>query len=844
MGYRLGVDLGTTYTAAAANVDGRVELLGLGIRAMQVPSVVYVRPDGELIVGEAAEQRGAADGSRLVREFKRRIGDAVPLVVGGSPFSAQALSAKLLAWVVEKATERLGGPPEHVCVTHPANWGQFKRDLLTQAIEMAGLKGTATSTCTEPEAAAIAYASRDRVREGDRVAVYDLGGGTFDAAVLVREGAGFRLLGPPEGVEHLGGIDFDEAVFRHVLAALGDEAAGLDDTDPVTATALARLRRDCVEAKEVLSSSPDTDVPVVLPGVATTSVRLTRDEFEDMLRPAIGETVSAMRRVLQSAEVSAADVTAMVLVGGSSRIPLVSEMLSAAFARPLALDNHPKHDVALGAAIRGTPAAQPPARPTDDEVAPPPDRAAAGVGATGPAWVGAGRDGGDRPQTAWDGAGGNGAPVGGAAPAGATGWVAGAGLPGAPVEPQPATVGPPPPGYGGFPGAAPFAAGPGPAPPGPFEPGPSGPPPGPAPDWRPPDAVGPAPSRPGPSGPVRESGPGGVDRRRILALVGVFVVAVVAAGGVLYATTGRTPPPPPPQPPRTAVASPTPTPSPVPTAVVPALPQAAEPLADDVIVWPRKVGDNWDITTVSADGTVGAPLTNSPAEDNFPLISPDRRTIVYLHRTSPQTREVRVMGADGSDDRALFATPPAGCADLTRPAFNGPDLRLVLPCLNPTTGATTLTLVDVDGTVLRVVDQGAVSDPAMAPDGTAVVYWKARRSGEDGGELWRASLDGSQPPGPVTRDGRDNDAAVSPVGDVVAFTRSGQGIWTVGLGAGNPARQLTKRDGDMDPSFSPDGARITFKRSNQMWIMNADGSDVRRITDPGDIGTAAAWSPR
>ena len=116
-------------------------MLGLGIRAMQVPSVVFVRDDGEIVVGEAAEQQGAADPSRVVREFKRRVGDSVPLVVGGSPFSAQALTARLLAWVVGVATERQGGPPDHVCVTYPANWGPFKRDLLDQAIEMAGLRG-------------------------------------------------------------------------------------------------------------------------------------------------------------------------------------------------------------------------------------------------------------------------------------------------------------------------------------------------------------------------------------------------------------------------------------------------------------------------------------------------------------------------------------------------------------------------------------------------------------------------------------------------------------------------------------------------------------------------------
>ena len=358
MGYRLGVDLGTTYTAAAVYADGRAEVLGLGIRALQVPSVVHLGPGGEVLVGEAAEQRGATDPAHVVREFKRRIGDAVPVIVGGAPYSAQALTARLLAWVVGVATERRGEPPERICVTHPANWGPFKRDLLTQAVALAGLRAAEVETCPEPEAAALTYASRNRVAAGDRIAVYDLGGGTFDAAVLVRDGAGFRTAGPPEGLEHLGGIDFDEAVFRHVLGALGPAGEELDDTDEATAVALTRLRRDCVEAKEALSAAEDTDVAVLLPGIAT-SVRLTRAELEDMLRPAIAETVGAMRRVLESAHVSPDELAAIVLVGGSSRIPLVSEMLSAAFARPLAVDTHPKHDVALGAALRGTPAVLP-----------------------------------------------------------------------------------------------------------------------------------------------------------------------------------------------------------------------------------------------------------------------------------------------------------------------------------------------------------------------------------------------------------------------------------------------------------------------------------------------------
>ena len=349
MAYRLGVDLGTTYTAAALNVDGRLEMLSLGNRSTQIPSVLYLKKDGTVLIGEPAEFRGAADPTRLAREFKRRIGGVVPMIVGGSPFSPQALSAKVLSWTVEVATRQQGAPPDHVCVTHPANWGPFKQEILGQVLKLAGQRGA--GTCPEPEAAAIAYAHRDQVPEGATLAVYDLGGGTFDAAVLVRQGTGFRLLGTPDGVEHLGGVDFDAAVCQHVLGRLRAAPQQWDDTDPTTLLGLNRLRQDCTAAKEALSSDTDTVIPVALPGIAT-SVTVTRAEFEAMVRPAIGETVSAMRRALDSAGVASAELHAIVLVGGSSRIPLVAEELSAAFGRPLAVDNHPKHDVALGAALR------------------------------------------------------------------------------------------------------------------------------------------------------------------------------------------------------------------------------------------------------------------------------------------------------------------------------------------------------------------------------------------------------------------------------------------------------------------------------------------------------------
>ncbi|MEU0092601.1 Hsp70 family protein [Kribbella sp. NPDC006257] len=375
-------------------------MVGLGNRALQIPSVLYLQEDGSFLVGEAAERRGLSDPSRVVREFKRRLGDPVPLIVGGTPFSAQVLMAKLLSWVVAAATERRGAEPDEIVLTHPANWGPYRREFFDQIIALADI-GPAV-TCPEPQAAAIQYAAEARLDRGSRVVVYDLGGGTFDVCVLEKTLGGFKILGTPEGIEHLGGIDFDEAVFRHVLDSLG--AADLEA--PAARAALTRLRRDCVEAKEALSVDVDTVIPVTLPG-RSTSVRLTRGELESLIEPALTDTMEATARALRVAGTTPQRLTAIVLVGGSSRIPLVSHLLQNRFGTPTALDTHPKHAIALGAVLFSPPGPRPrPAdRPTihipivDDDpptLAIPPSSAPtapAGPTAPGPSAISTGRSG-------------------------------------------------------------------------------------------------------------------------------------------------------------------------------------------------------------------------------------------------------------------------------------------------------------------------------------------------------------------------------------------------------------------------------------------------------------------
>ncbi|CCH32155.1 Hsp70 family protein [Actinosynnema sp. NPDC047251] len=359
MSYVLGVDLGTTYTAAAvcrreAGGWGPAEVLPLGTRSAAVASVLYFGSDATVLVGEAAERRALVDPAGVAREFKRRIGDRTPLLLSGRQHTAHELAARLARWVVDRATEREGGAPDRVAVTHPAGWGEHKKGLLLAALADVGLGEAALST--EPEAAAFDYSAVERVGAGTTIAVYDLGGGTFDAAVLRKvDDSRFELLGDPAGADRLGGIDFDEAVFDHLRTALPGDFAALALDDPVAMAAVTRLRRECTEAKEALSGDTEVTIPVLLPG-GHAQTRLVRGEFEAMIRPALDETVALLRASIRSAGLAESDVDRVLLVGGSSRIPLVSQLLSQEFGRPVAVDSDPKSVVARGAARAVVPA--------------------------------------------------------------------------------------------------------------------------------------------------------------------------------------------------------------------------------------------------------------------------------------------------------------------------------------------------------------------------------------------------------------------------------------------------------------------------------------------------------
>src|SRR4051794_23606365 len=174
VGYGLGVDLGTSFTGAAISRGGRSHMVALSDSAMLMPSVVRVEPDGSLVAGDGLGPLDDADPNHVGREFKRRLGDPTPLILGGQPHSAVSLLAATLKSVVSRVTRLEGEAPERVTLTYPAVWGQYRREQFDEVPRRAGLDLDLVTIVTEPEAASAHYASRRSLSEGDTVAVYDL----------------------------------------------------------------------------------------------------------------------------------------------------------------------------------------------------------------------------------------------------------------------------------------------------------------------------------------------------------------------------------------------------------------------------------------------------------------------------------------------------------------------------------------------------------------------------------------------------------------------------------------------------------------------------------------------
>jgi molecular chaperone DnaK len=344
----VGIDLGTTNSEVAAFVDGQVKVLGPGEQRI-LPSCVGFSSTGELLVGEAARNQQALYPERTVRSVKRRMGSPETIVVGGKTFTPPEISALILRELAEWARASLGERPRKAVITVPAYFSDAQRSATREAGALAGLE--VVRILNEPTAASLAYGYGDGSRH--TALIYDLGGGTFDVSVVTVEGDVTEVLAS-HGNNRLGGDDFDDLLAAHLMDEFKTQHAV--DLREGHASAKARLWWAAEEAKKKLSVEPYAAIreealierngkPLHL------ELELSREKYEEMIRPLVDSTLDSVSKALQDSGKGPGDMDAVLLVGGSTRTPLVFNLLTERIGLEPRQDVHPDLCVALGAGV-------------------------------------------------------------------------------------------------------------------------------------------------------------------------------------------------------------------------------------------------------------------------------------------------------------------------------------------------------------------------------------------------------------------------------------------------------------------------------------------------------------
>jgi molecular chaperone DnaK len=344
----IGIDLGTTNSEVAAFVDGKVRVLG-PVADKMLPSCVGISPAGELLVGESARNQQLVYPERTVRSIKRKMGSAETVLLGDKSFTPQEISALLLRELAEWAGRELQQPVNRAVITVPAYFSDAQRNATREAGMMAGLE--VVRILNEPTAASLAYGFGDGARR--TVMVYDLGGGTFDVSVVLMEGEVTEVLAS-HGNNRLGGDDFDDLLLEQLKGEFQERhGVRIDGAHPL---ALARLWWAAEAAKKELSFQPYAQIReealIVQNGKPLhLELELPRGEYEKMILPLVESTLDSVSKALEDAGRKAGDLDAILLVGGSTRTPLVSRLLRERIGLEPREDVHPDLCVALGAGV-------------------------------------------------------------------------------------------------------------------------------------------------------------------------------------------------------------------------------------------------------------------------------------------------------------------------------------------------------------------------------------------------------------------------------------------------------------------------------------------------------------
>lgn len=346
----IGIDLGTTNSCVAVMEGGQPVVIPNSEGGRTTPSIVAFSKNGERMVGDPAKRQAVTNVSRTVASVKRQMGTSRKVKIDGTKYSPQEVSAMILQKLKKDAESYLGEPVTKAVITVPAYFSDAQRQATKDAGKIAGL--SVERIINEPTAAALAYGLDKSVSQ--KIMVYDLGGGTFDVSVI-EIGDGVVEVLATSGNNHLGGDDFDARVVQYILKEF-KAAEGIDLSKDETA--VQRITEEAEKAKKELSSA--MTVQINLPFIAVgkdgpkhLDMILTRAKFQELTNDLIEQTQGPVNQALSDAGITASQLHMVLLVGGSTRMPAVSDKVRQITGKEPGKNMNPDECVALGAAIQG-----------------------------------------------------------------------------------------------------------------------------------------------------------------------------------------------------------------------------------------------------------------------------------------------------------------------------------------------------------------------------------------------------------------------------------------------------------------------------------------------------------
>ena len=349
MGKIIGIDLGTTNSCAAVLEAGAPKIIPNPEGGRTTPSVVSFKK-GEKIVGDAAKRQALTNPNTVI-SIKRKMGTKDKVELEGKKYTPEEISAMILSYIKDYAEAYLGEKVDKAVITVPAYFNDAQRQATKNAGKIAGLE--VERIINEPTAAALSYGLEKE--EGQTILVYDLGGGTFDVSIL-ELGDGVFEVKSTAGNNKLGGDDFDNRIIDYIVKEFKKEN-GVDLSKDKMA--LQRLKEEAEKAKKNLSGMVSTQIsaPFIAKGddgePLHLDMELTRAKFEDLISDLVESTIEPVKKAIKDAKIKKSDIDKVILVGGSTRVPLVYETVTKELGKEPSREVNPDEAVAMGAAIQG-----------------------------------------------------------------------------------------------------------------------------------------------------------------------------------------------------------------------------------------------------------------------------------------------------------------------------------------------------------------------------------------------------------------------------------------------------------------------------------------------------------